>query len=39
MKTYCGYTVEEIREMEDEGTLPSYVLIDYLNDDYDGKDD
>ena len=39
MKTYCGYTVEEIREMESEGTLPSHVLVDYLNGDYDGGDE
>lgn len=39
MKTYCGYTEEEIKEMESKGTLPSYVLVDYLNDDYDNRDE
>lgn len=39
MRTYCGYTEEEIREMEDEGCCPRAVLSAYLNDDYDGSDD
>lgn len=39
MRTYGGYTVEEIQEMEDQGTCPSHVLIAYINDDYDESDD
>jgi len=39
MNTYCGYTAEEIREMEEEGTCPSHVLIRYVNGDYDGGDE
>jgi len=39
METYCGYTVEEIREMESNGTLPQHVLIDYVNGDPDGGDE
>lgn len=39
MKTYCGYTAEEINEMEEEGSCPSHVLIRYMNDDYDGADE
>lgn len=38
-KTYCGYTAEEIREMEEDGSCPSHVLIQYVNGDFDGSDD
>lgn len=35
MKTYNGYTEEEIREMEEEGTLDQNTLIAYMNDEDD----
>ena len=35
MKTYSGYTAQEIQEMECNGTCPNHILIDYANDDYD----
>ena len=39
METYHGYTAEEVQDMEAEGTCPSYVLIAYMNNEYDGSDD
>ena len=39
MKTYNGYTEEEIKEMENEGTIDTSTLIAYVNGDYDGCDD
>ena len=39
METYSGYTIEEIQEMEEEGTCPQHVLIAYVNGDYDGGDE
>jgi hypothetical protein len=35
MTTYCDYTAAEIEEMEENGTCPSHVLIQYANGDPD----
>lgn len=39
MKTYSGYTSDEIQEMEVQGMCPSHILIAFMNDDFDGSDE